>query len=204
MKNWRLIAISIMLIVVLGLFGFGVYAIFKGNDGVLNNTGFVSGDENVFVNINGTYSGPHLENDKQAIYSFNITRDMQIANSEHPINVPSWDLGTTNFTRQENKISILFMFTNTNEERSLAATLSNIAVDNDEKFLTQIRSAKTKTDLETTNPVVIDYENNNIGKPVTFNMLKSETIFIEVLFTIQTFNQPFSFINNMIVTFTTY
>ncbi len=205
MKHFRLISSIIMLVLILALLSFGVYSILKGNSGIANNTDFNSGDENVFVKVECSYSGPDLISEgATANKTYEIKKDDPSSYENGPINLDSWYLGETNFTANEPKITLTFVMTNLNDKQGLNISFSNLAYDASQRFTTSYITANTASDLDTFTPTPLtSITANNVCNVPTITVQAGQTIYIRLVYELNDFSRAFSFNNNITVLFET-
>ena len=196
MKRVRLSLIVIMLVIILLLLGFGVYAFVAGNSGITNNVMFNSGDENVFVKIDADYNGPTLSTaGAQVQYpTYTLGRDMGPAYRDEPVDIPSWELGITNFTTTQTVIKLTFVFENLNNVNGLNVSVGNIAYDVEQKFTTSYAVTNSKDAIDSQTPTLLYSTENTAVMPVQY-AAPGETLCIRLIFAVALFDKDFSFAN---------
>ncbi len=195
-KYLRLGTVIAMLVLCLALLCFGVYSIVIGTSGIRNDVTFESGDDNVFVRINAEYSGPELSSG-QSTYFYELTRENSQAYAGEKISIPGWVLGQTNFDTTHTVITLTFSIENLNTERELGVTFTNIAYDPEQKFTTAYAQSSDPQGLDSA--TLVYPQGSNLGT-VNINQIvieKSGTLYLKLVYTLQNFNEPFDFLNNI-------
>lgn len=204
MKHFKLISTIVMLALVVFLLGFGVYSAAMASNGISNNVKFDTGSKNVFVKINGSYSGPTLtSNGAQATYYYELNKNNSAAYGDEKVNINPWYLGATNFTSTETVISLTFTFENLNNESELDIDISDVAFDADQKFTTSYIAVNAEDALLTTNPTLISSAEEN-GKAVipTQTTTFGEKLYIKIIYELKKFDTNFQLDNNINVLLT--
>ncbi len=205
MKRFRLITSIVMLVLILALLSFGVYSVLKDNTGISNTTDFNSGDENVFVKVDCSYSGPALVSQgATANKTYEIKKDDPSSYENGPINLDSWYLGETNFTSNEPKITLTFIVTNLNEKNGLSINISNLAYDSSKRFTTSYATADSLSNLETAekHSPAPSSASNTVDVP-QLSVQAGETIYIQLIYELKNFSSAFTFNNNVEFLFST-
>ncbi len=205
MKRFRLITSIVMLVLILALLSFGVYSILKGNTGIANITDFNSGDENVFVKVDCSYSGPALVSQgATANKTYEIKKDDPSSYDNGPINLDSWYLGETNFTSNEPKITLTFVVTNLNDKNGLYINISKLAYDGSQRFTTSYVTASSQSDLETFTPTLLTATsaNNTVDVP-QLTLQAGQSMYIQLIYELENFSSAFTFNNNIQFLFST-
>lgn len=207
MKKWKLYTSIAVLVIMTCLLGLGIYASISSYNGVTNQTEFVSGDENVFVKIAGTYTGPTPQSaNYQLTYNYELTRENSSAFEETPATLPVWYVGKTNFkARTEETLTFVFELTNLNTEYELEVAISGIATDYDNHFSTTYYIYDVGSS-DFGNGTKLTPENNNIYSMSipTFTLGKTEQNnkkAIKVVFELESYAEDFEFENNMKINF---
>ena len=201
MKKWKLYAAITVLVIMTGLLSFAVYAAINPTSGVANRTEFVTGDENVFVNISATYDGPpSITPNAETSYTFALDRNNSSAYEENKLNNRVWNVGRTNFVAHEYEtITFTYNVENLNTANELNLTFSQIAVDFAQRFSTKIYVY----DINTTpgeEPCTDLYAQDDTVKNVTaptITLGKGESKIIKVEFKLLSYSEDFEFANNM-------
>lgn len=200
LKHFRFIATIIMMILIIGILSFGVYAVARDNLGIANKTDFISGDENVFVQITGKYDGPKQEGiGTTASYYFKLTRDDREGYSNEEIAISPWNIGKTNFTKENTTISLTFGFQNLNGAKQMAINISNIAFDSKQKFTTAFITGETETSLDSyaPTPITASSQGENVTAIPSQYIDVSGIMYIRIIYTIVDFSSSFEFSNNV-------
>ena len=210
MKKWKFLTAIAIVILMAGLLGFTVYATFRSTGGVANRTDFLSGDENVFVEISAKYEGP-LPDDATSVPDYHYVLDKNKANAFEttPLAIPHWTIGQTNFSHEHTTMAFVYTIKNLNETNKLNVTISEIAADYRQRFETvvyvydegQTPSADNSTLLKPSAP------NIKVLTAPTVTINPESTTIIRVEFTIKSFASSFegedAFKNNMSILFET-
>lgn len=205
MKRYRLILTIVMLVLIVALLSFGVYSLVKSNLGVANSTVFESGNDNVFVKISAEYDGPQLQSEyaENSTYGFTLDQAKREAYQDQQVPISPWNLGRTDFSTQNTKITLTFTFENLNSEYDLAVDISNVAFDSEGKFATSYASAINESDLVTVVPTTIQSSSNvNVATIPQFVVEKNGKIVIQLTYELKKFDKEFAFTNNISVLLT--
>ena len=200
MKNkWKLYTTIATLVLMIGLLSYTVYATITGNSGVANRTEFISGDENVFVDISATYSGPALiASDAQTTFTLKITRDNQDSFNENSLTPAVWNIGKTNFVAHEHEtIAFTFVIKNLNTETDLNITFSQIAVDYAQRFSSTFYVYDEGQTPTTGISLTAQDANTKTAEADMLTIEKGATKVVKVEFKLLSYASDFEFANNM-------
>ena len=205
MKNWKLYASIIVLVLMVGLFGYSVYASLRSYVGIANKTEFVTGDENVFVRIDANYEGPTPQGTGYATeFFYELNRTIDDAFNETPVRINDWYIGTTNFIAHEQEtIAFVFEITNLNTVNNLQITFSNIASDYEERFLTKIYEYAVGAEKGNGSVLTPASSTALVATSPIYELLSGQAKTYRIEFTLNTYSKDFQFDNNMKVTFAT-
>ena len=201
MKKWKLYAAITVLVIMTGLLSFAVYAAVNPTTGIANRTEFVTGDENVFVNVNAVYDGPEsITPNAESSFSFTLDRNTESAYEENKLNTRVWNVGRTNFVAHENEtISFTYTVKNLNTANELNLTFSQIAVDYAQRFSTKIYVYDVGI-TPTEEHCTVLYAQDDTTKSVladTITLGKGATKIIKIEFHLEAYAQDFEFANNI-------
>ena len=140
MKKWKLYAAITVLVIMTGLLSFAVYAATHPTTGVANRTEFITGDENVFVNISAVYEGPDsITPNAEKTYTFLLDKDTDDAYNDLQAASKVWNVGRTNFVQNQHEtISFIYTIKNLNTSNDLELTFAQVAVDYAQRFSTTL------------------------------------------------------------------
>lgn len=191
-KNYRFWITLCMLVIIIGVFTFGVLAIVTSNKGIANRTTFVSGNENVFVEINGKYDGPSVSS---PTFSYTLDKNNAQAFDGEQVEITSWELGTIYLSYSNTEMKLTFSFKNLNDQYALKVTPSGFACDESGVVKTYVQSAKNETDLESAESLLISSAENPPLKDMTIDV--NETGYIRYTYKVEKFSNSLEIDNNL-------
>jgi hypothetical protein len=193
-KNFRFWITLCMLVLIIGIFGFGVWATVTDNKGIANRTTFVSGNENVFVEIKGNYEGPIID-DSQSEFLYTLNKDNAQSFDDEQVEITSWNLGTVYLSYSQTEMKLTFSFQNLNDKYALKVTPSGFACDESGVVKTYVQSAKSSTELETAENYLITSVEDSPLKDMTIAV--NETGYIRYTYKVEKFSKSLEIDNNL-------
>lgn len=184
-----------MLVLMLCALTFGVVSVITSNKGIANTTTFVSGNENVFVEINGKYSGPTLQSGYSDIYYYRLDKNNSQAFKDTEVLIDGWNLGKTNLSYEEQEMEMVYSFRNLNAEYALKISTSNFAFDAENRLQTfyEIADSEESFDDERLERVTSNDQSAIETITVPVNSIK----YIKIKFKLTKFNKKLEFNNNI-------
>ena len=204
MKKFRFTTTIALLIITICLLTFGVVAILLNQQGVINDTIFISGNDNVFVRITANYDGPALRDEysNNSTYTFTLDRDKRESYGSNPVNISPWYLGETNFTTEETTITLTFTFDNLNPVNDMYIDMSKIAQDPNQRFTTSYKTAVSVAELENAEPTLLTGTETEATLP-QLTVEENSSITVQIIYELVNQNYEFEFANNIKVVLTT-
>ena len=201
MKKWKLYAAITVLVIMTGLLSFAVYAATNPTTGVANRTEFITGDENVFVNISAVYEGPDsITPNAEKTYNYILDKDNADAYDDLQANSKVWNVGRTNFIQNQHEtISFIYTIKNLNTANDLEITFSQVAVDYALRFLTTLYVYDLGT-IPTEDHATHLYTNDDITKTTNTTPIvigKGEVKVIKIEFKLNSYAEDFEFANHI-------
>lgn len=201
MKKWKLYAAITVLVIMTGLLSFAVYAATHPTTGVANRTEFITGDENVFVNISAVYEGPDsITPNAEKTYTLLLDKDNEDSYDDLQVSNKVWNVGRTNFVQNQHEtIAFIYTVKNLNTSNDLELIFSQVAVDYVQRFSTTVYVYDVGT-IPTEDHATSLYVPDESTKTANSNPIvigKGEVKVIKIEFKLQSYAEDFEFANHI-------
>ena len=192
-RLWITIA---MLVIMLCALTFGVVSVATSNKGIANTTTFVSGNENVFVDINGKYfNGPALQNGVSDSINCKIDKKTEGAFNDTEVELAKWELGKINLSYNEQEMEMRYSFRNLNQEYALKVSTSDFAFDSEDRLQTFYEIADSEDSYN--DERLVKVTSNEQDAIETMEIPVNTIKYIRIKFKLTKFNKRFEFSNNI-------
>ena len=184
-----------MLVIMLCALTFGVVSVATSNKGVANTTVFVSGNENVFVEINAKYKGPELPSGTLNTVNYKIDKKTEGAFDDKEIELAKWELGKINLSYNEQEIEMRYSFRNLNAEYPLKVSTSNFAFDSEGRLQTFYEIADSEESFDDERLIKVTSQDQDAIQ--TMEIPVGTIKYIRIKFKLTKFNKRFEFNNSI-------
>lgn len=184
-----------MLVVMVALLSFGVVSIVTGNKGIANKTTFVSGNENVFVEINAKYNGPELASAYRDTYYYRLDSNNSQAFQDTEVVIDGWALGNVDLSFSKNEMTMVYSFKNLNQEYPLKVTISDFGFDPTGRLKTYYEIADSEELLASAEKIHVT--SGTSSAIPTLTIPTNTTKWIKLSFELTKFDKQISIDNNI-------
>lgn len=206
----KIVIYSVLLSFLVITFGLGIYALIAATQYRSNNVNFVINDDQAFFAVEAKYyygQDVILSNEPTSVYTARYTETDYLNGNTGTI--APWQIGHSEFKPSEN-ISILkysIKITNKNATHNLSIKLSNVAVNQYNYFITDIKykngndKERTVFSNDSTNPVNTQYYNkattpNKVDIPTEEVVNSEESLTVTITLVLNTKTKAFNMENN--------